>query len=242
MGTDNQLYDYGRFYASKAFYDPSTNRQILFGWVLEERDVDSQGGPYGWASVQSIPRNILLNLDGIRIKTPPVQEVETLRVVDSHVSVNSISLDADSVHPIANVSGAQLELQFDVTFGTEYSGNCGVYVRASPENEEFTTVGVRWARVSPGQLTVDLLIDTRMGSTNYTGSAAAGPLVQLTPSDTVSVRVFVDASVIELYVEDGASVMTRRVYPALPASIGVKAFSSGAHCTMKNFNSWNLSL
>ncbi|EDQ91269.1 uncharacterized protein MONBRDRAFT_6362 [Monosiga brevicollis MX1] len=47
MGNDTMLYDYGRFYASKRFYDPVNERQILFGWVAEERTVDAHGAPYG---------------------------------------------------------------------------------------------------------------------------------------------------------------------------------------------------
>ena len=69
MGQADQLYDYGVFYASKRFNDPSTNRQILFGWVI---DMDGSGhnNPYSttWASTQTLPRSVTLDSDGISHK------------------------------------------------------------------------------------------------------------------------------------------------------------------------------
>jgi hypothetical protein len=73
------------------------NRQVLWGWVLEERNVDEHGGPYGegievvmsapvsqihlhsitgWASIQSLPRTIELDEDGVRLKFNPVPELQ----------------------------------------------------------------------------------------------------------------------------------------------------------------------
>lgn len=44
-------YDYGKFYASKSFYDPSKKRRVLWGWIPETDDgeVDIEKG---WASLQ----------------------------------------------------------------------------------------------------------------------------------------------------------------------------------------------
>jgi beta-fructofuranosidase len=65
MGMSEQLYDYGIYYASKRFFDPSTDRQILFGWVM---DASGSGhtDPYSttWASTQSLPRSVSLDADG----------------------------------------------------------------------------------------------------------------------------------------------------------------------------------
>lgn len=51
--------DYGNFYASKSFFDPSKNRRILWGWANEsdstENDIEK-----GWAGVQVWLRFLIL--------------------------------------------------------------------------------------------------------------------------------------------------------------------------------------
>lgn len=44
-------YDYGRFYASKTFYDQSKKRRVLWGWITE-MDSEVSDVQKGWASVQ----------------------------------------------------------------------------------------------------------------------------------------------------------------------------------------------
>jgi beta-fructofuranosidase len=44
-------YDYGKFYASKTFYDPVLRRRVLWGWV-GETDSERADVLKGWASVQ----------------------------------------------------------------------------------------------------------------------------------------------------------------------------------------------
>ena len=44
-------YDYGNFYASKSFFDPSKNRRILWGWA-NESDTATQDTEKGWAGIQ----------------------------------------------------------------------------------------------------------------------------------------------------------------------------------------------
>jgi beta-fructofuranosidase len=51
-------YDYGNFYASKTFFDPSTNRRILWGWANESDSVQ-QDRNKGWAGIQVILGGIL---------------------------------------------------------------------------------------------------------------------------------------------------------------------------------------
>lgn len=50
-GLNGLRYDYGNFYASKSFFDPSKNRRILWGWANES---DSVAGDVkkGWAGIQ----------------------------------------------------------------------------------------------------------------------------------------------------------------------------------------------
>ena len=44
-------YDYGNFYASKSFFDPSKNRRILWAWA-NESDSKEDDVKKGWAGIQ----------------------------------------------------------------------------------------------------------------------------------------------------------------------------------------------
>ena len=46
-------YDYGKFYASKSFFDPAQQRRILWGWA-NESDTEAADIAKGWSSVQVI--------------------------------------------------------------------------------------------------------------------------------------------------------------------------------------------
>lgn len=46
-------YDYGKFYASKTFYDNEKNRRILWGWINESSSVANDISK-GWAGIQVI--------------------------------------------------------------------------------------------------------------------------------------------------------------------------------------------
>ncbi|XP_051217232.1 beta-fructofuranosidase, insoluble isoenzyme 2 isoform X1 [Lolium perenne] len=71
-------YDYGNFYASKTFYDPSKRRRILWGWA-NESDTAVDDVAKGWAGIQAIPRKVWLDPSGRQLMQWPVEEVEALR-------------------------------------------------------------------------------------------------------------------------------------------------------------------
>lgn len=49
-GFSGLRYDYGKFYASKSFYDETKNRRVLWGWVNESSRVEDDVKK-GWAGI-----------------------------------------------------------------------------------------------------------------------------------------------------------------------------------------------
>lgn len=45
-------YDYGNFYASKTFFDPSKNRRVLWGWSNESDVSPDDSEIKGWSGIQ----------------------------------------------------------------------------------------------------------------------------------------------------------------------------------------------
>jgi beta-fructofuranosidase len=81
VGEFIQLVDHGKFYASKSFYDPISNQQIIAGWIPED---DNQGQERGWQGLLTLPRAIFLSNDDLELRTRPIEAVKTLRDPNSH--------------------------------------------------------------------------------------------------------------------------------------------------------------
>lgn len=60
--------DYGRYYASKTFFDPKKKRRILWGWI-NETDTEANDVKKGWASVQVHSISIYIYIYVIVVRT-----------------------------------------------------------------------------------------------------------------------------------------------------------------------------
>ncbi|KAK0595666.1 hypothetical protein LWI29_008863 [Acer saccharum] len=107
-------YDYGKFYASKTFFDSDKNRRILWGWVSESSSEDDNIKK-GWSGLQAIPRSLWLDKSGKQLVQWPVVELESLRI--NRVQLPSKFLEAGSVLEVSDVTAAQadIEISFEIT-------------------------------------------------------------------------------------------------------------------------------
>ncbi|KAL0309505.1 UNVERIFIED_CONTAM: Beta-fructofuranosidase, insoluble isoenzyme 1 [Sesamum radiatum] len=103
--------DYGNFYASKSFFDPSKNRRILWGWA-NESDTTDNDVQKGWAGIQLIPRTMVLDPNGKQLLQWPVEELETLR--GKKVELSNQKLAMGEKVEIKGITAAQADV--DVTF------------------------------------------------------------------------------------------------------------------------------
>lgn len=100
-------YDYGKYYASKTFFDSATNRRILFGWVSEAVNIVDINSIRGWAGLQGIPRRIWLQKSGNQLLQWPIVEIEKLRI-NNPVVEGTTALMAGSVREISGVTATQV--------------------------------------------------------------------------------------------------------------------------------------
>ncbi|KAF6157157.1 hypothetical protein GIB67_041618 [Kingdonia uniflora] len=104
-------YDYGKFYASKTFFDSDKNRRILWGWI-NESSTATLDRMKGWSGVQAIPREIWLDKSRRQLVQWPVAEIKKLRVKGVHLP--STKLKGGSVVKISGVTASQADVE--VTF------------------------------------------------------------------------------------------------------------------------------
>ncbi|XP_062217918.1 sucrose:sucrose 1-fructosyltransferase-like [Phragmites australis] len=244
-------YDWGKFYASKTFYDPAKRRRVLWGWV-GETDSERADVAKGWASLQSIPRTVLLDTKtGGNLLQWPVEEIETLRTNSTDLS--GITIDYGSVFPLNLHRATQLDIlaefeldkhavmainEADVGYNCSTSGGAanrgalgpfGLLVLADNHRREQTAVYFYVAKGLDGRLTTHFCQDeSRSSSANDIVKRVVGSVLPVLDGETLSVRVLVDHSIVESFAQGGRSTATSRVYPteAIYANAGVYLFNN----------------
>lgn len=243
-------YDYGKFYASKTFYDASTGRRILWGWVNESDSVQDDITK-GWASVQAIPRTVWL--DGKTSKNLlqwPVQEVEGLRgAIATHENIklqpadvvkvqggDGPTLDIEVVFDKPDVStmdAVTSDEEFDCSQGgSAHRGVFGPFGLLVLTDDAFTEQTAVFFYLSPskdGQWATRVCSDqSRSSKALDIDKTVYGSYVTVLPTEnTLSLRILVDHSIVETFVQGGRVAITSRVYPTV-------AFGSNSHLFLFN--------
>ncbi|KAF8703991.1 hypothetical protein HU200_031472 [Digitaria exilis] len=260
-------YDYGKFYASKTFYDPVLRRRVLWGWV-GETDSERADILKGWASVQSVPRTVLLDTKtGTNLLQWPVVEVENLRM--SGKSFDTIKLDSGSVVPLDVGKATQLDIEavFEVDAAAveavteaEVGFNCstsagaagrgmlgpfGLLVLADEHLSEQTAVYFYLAKGTDGSLkTFFCQDDLRASKANDLVKRVYGSLVPVLHGENLSVRILVDHSIVESFAQGGRTCITSRVYPTRAIYDAARVFlfnnATNARVTAKSVKIWQL--
>jgi len=226
-------FDYGPdYYAAVSWSDvpASDGRRLWLGWMSNwEYGGDVPTSP--WRSAMSIPRELGLSrtAEGIRLVQKPAREMESLR--DRHFAFKSGDVsEANAWLKERHVQGDQLELM--VEFAPQSSGTEGVKVLKS--DTEATVIGVDRQR---GRAFVDR---TQSGNVTFHQKFSGVYDAPLAVHDgRVKLHLFVDASSVEVFVNDGERVFTSLVYPSA-ASRGVEFFGSMTSARITSLNVWTL--
>jgi sucrose-6-phosphate hydrolase SacC (GH32 family) len=192
--------DYGKdSYATMSFSDipPSDGRRIWMAWIsnwqyanVEPTDV--------WRGAQSVPRQLGLRRlpEGIRLVQTPIAELATLRDTSEPANVKE-SLP---------ISGSN-EIQIEISRGDWQQAG----VRLFNAGGEEVTIGVT---AQPLELFIDRAHSrSTFFHKDYPGRHS-GPLRWR--NGPITVRALFDRSVIEVFGNDGETVLTDRVYPTQP--------------------------
>eukprot|EP01084_Bolivina_argentea_P315788 547238_1 len=243
--TDNtHVFDHGVCVAGKSFYDSKNHRQVRFAWVYEERPVDKNGdgAPWGWAGIQTLPRKVELYENNPEwIVTPVIEEFNDLHIEETHYMKTNISIKNGQVIFLKEtlISGNQMDIMLMFDSNNSNNSECGIWVLSDGETkQEYTRIGVDYGKRK-------YFVDTRQSSLNQNVSHSISFAGILGWNENVNIgsvrlRIIVDHSIIEVYVNDGLSVMTRRAYPTLMQSVQVALFAFGDDCKISKFNAWNV--
>ncbi|KAJ0664410.1 putative fructan beta-(2,1)-fructosidase [Helianthus annuus] len=223
-------YDYGRFYASKSFYDGAKKRRVLWGWV-NEGDNPSDAFKKGWSGLQRYSKTVSTVASGGN------QEAKS-----KQVNMESRELKGGSLLEVPGISGSQADIevvfslsnlsdlelinsdmsdpqhlcdQKNVSTSGSY-GPFGVLVFASQNLTEQTAVFFRVFK-GPNKFQVLMCSDqSRSSIAQGVDKSTYGAFLDLDPlHDKISLRSLVDHSIVESFGGEGLACITARVYPKL---------------------------
>ncbi len=226
---ESQWVDYGRdFYAPVSWSDipASDGRRLWIGWMNNWETALNPTSP--WRSAMSIPRELSLRrIDGqLRLCQRPVRELQSLRTDSFKLSDVSLSNEVRKLEP----SGKQLEI-----LATIKAGNASEFgIRVHKGGDQETVIGYDF---KAGQVFVDR---SRSGNTDFHQAFAgrhAGPLA-VSADGEIRLHVFVDESSVEVFGNDGETVITDLVFP--DAGSDVEIYAVDGTCQLKSLQIFRL--
>ncbi|KAK1285080.1 Beta-fructofuranosidase, soluble isoenzyme I [Acorus calamus] len=233
--------DYGKYYASKSFFDQNKGRRVLWAWI-GETDSERTDLRKGWASVQSPPLQTIPRVVTFDEKTQtnllqwPVEEVEALRTDAKEFS--DVKVIPGSVVPLDVGTATQLDIEAEFvideaelerTVEADVGYNCstsagaagrsalgpfGLLVLADEDLLEQTAVYFYIGRAIDGSLKTYFCQDElRSSKAKDLVKRVYGSTVPVLHGEKLSVRILVDHSVVESFGQGGRTCITSRVYP-----------------------------
>ncbi|QSS98785.1 GH32 C-terminal domain-containing protein [Pontibacillus sp. ALD_SL1] len=223
-----KLIDVGDFHFTgpSGMIDPRTGRVIIFTIAQGERTTQAEYDA-GWAHNGGLPVSLSLRDDG-ELEVEPIEELETLRE-DRILSLRDKRIEEVN-QALADIKGDMLEIKLTFERGT--ANKYGIYVRQSPDrseetlvyyNNQDTTFQVDRSKTTldPGEIT----------------QGVQGKEVKIDNED-ITLRVFLDRSMIEAYLNKRKS-LTTRAYPLQEDAIGLSLYGDES-VNVKSIDIWTM--
>jgi len=222
------------------------------------------GKPTGeWNQIMTLPRRLTL-VERDDVRQEPAGDIESLRY--SRQEVKPMKLPANKEVVMKNISGNAMEINMEIE--VKDAPVVDLNVLRSAGNEEFTRISFFKGRgFSAGREyrlgEVPTLIGPQGGPTPQPGqpsprislvtietsNSSLHPDVRprapetapvfIANDETLKLRVFIDKSVVEVFV-NGKQVLAVRVYPSRKDSIGVSLRSMGQDSELKLMEAWQM--
>lgn len=218
------------FYAPQSFSDPK-GRRIVIGWANSWDWMPwwNGYGPTqcdGWCGAMSLPRSIKWSGEGV-LRFEPIEELQQLRKNHAHLPKTIVVPERPLPLPVDD--GISYEICAEIDLSSLKSDEFYFQLRCG--REEKTTL--TFDRLH-NQLTFD-----RTHSDSYSGGVKSC-LLPFSSGGRMRIRIFVDTSSIEIFVNDGATVMSGNIYPDLGSTGASFAVRNGS-VTLLSVDTWGLS-
>lgn len=198
----------------------------------------------GWRGVMTLPRKLnLISQDSISIV--PTGDYESLR--KNYQGLQYVKLPANEEIVLDDIKGNAYELKLEVD--VKESPMLVLNLLRSNDKREYTAVrfykdrGYDVVRINPKLKGVESIIALDTGFSSYLPNVKSRPPelapIILAKDETLKLHVFVDKSVVEVFV-NGRQALAARVYPGLDDSIGISLEAHGSEAELKQLDFWQM--
>lgn len=214
--------DHGHdFYAAQTLLAPD-GRRLVWAWMdMWNSPMPSQADH--WCGALTLPRE--LSVEGDRLRMRPARELVALRQSQNCLTVGVIEAQS---HDLA-VRGDLLELKLELEVQSSTAEHFGLALRCSADGREQTLLYV-------DAMARRLVLDRQQSGVGVRGVRSVPIALEQT---RVALHIFLDRSSIEVFVDDGAYVLSSRIYPD-PCSVGIRAFAVNGVGVFGELSVWKL--
>ena len=164
--------------------------------------------------VQSLPRELSLPKDGV-LRMKPLRELEQLRYDQKREK--NITVKSDTLHLLDGIKGDTMELE--VVIAAPKAKEFGINLLCDENGENGFTIA---SGVESKTLTVDYI----------------KPPFQLKDNEDLTLRIFIDKSMIEVFANDRQAAVAWHEYS--PKSLNVSLFTKGGDLEVKRVTAWKM--
>ena len=222
--------DYGPDYYAAIVYNnlPAGQQPVSIGWVNNwnyAQDIPTTP----WKSMMSLPRNLAVKKIGDEwiLIQQPVEQLKQLRSKQS--SWKNINVKNNFLLPVQS-QACEIELVFKPS-----SQSIGG-IRLAKEKDQYVEIGYDAAKEI-------LYIDrSKAGDTSFHKEFAKLNRNETTlksKNGKISLRIFFDKSIVEVFANDGESVMTAQIFPP-EKNNGIELFSNGNNVVFESVSFWSM--
>jgi len=204
----------------------------------------------GWNQIMTLPRRLTLNskdeLNELLIE--PAGDIESLRY--NHRRIDAMNLPANEEVVLENIRGNAMELITEID--PKGAPMVEMNVLRSPDARERTRImffedrGYRhrehgrshpYSRQYSSLVSIDSSYSSILGDVR--SRAPETDPVLLAKNETLKLRVFIDRSVVEVFV-NGRQCVAMRVYPGRKDSVGVSLRAQGKEAQLRLLDAWQM--
>lgn len=196
----------------------------------------------GWNQIMTLPRRLSLDAYG-ELTMRPVEAVQGLRGELASLGGRTIDANRDEILP--GLGGDAVEIR--ATIAPSSASMVALDVLVSPGREEFTRIAFYRDRGYADNVLRErprgslVTLDTSCSSTapDVRARAPETAHLRLAQDEPLELTVFVDRSVVEVFVNDRQCVAAR-VYPERDDSTGISVRSQGSPTELKSLDAWQM--
>jgi beta-fructofuranosidase len=207
----------------------------------------------GWNQIMTLPRRLSLN-DADQLEIEPAGDIQSLRY--DHQQVGSMKLPANEEVVLDNIKGKSMEVR--ALIDPKEAQMIEVSVLRSTNRQEHTTIAVFpyrgygsgrgysadrksseewWHRPKQSLITLRTSHSSILPEARSRAPETAPVILQ--QNEKIELRVFIDKSVVEVFI-NGRQCVAARVYPGLENSRGVSLRAQGSEGELVSLDAWQM--